>query len=234
MERRREAFLSEGRWERLAPLTGIVAVVLVIVGFIVFESGDTPDSESSPEQVASYFENDQGTIIGGTFVTAIGLLFFIWFLGSLRSRLYRAEGGVGRVSSVAFAAGVAMATLLFAGLAPVLSGAFAFEEDERLTPESAQALWNAGDGFFFLAWFAGALLLAATAVVGLRTGVFARWFSFVTLVLAVAFVVPWIGWAVFLFAFPLWIVVVSLWLWRTREPDVRLTPPPTESPAAAP
>lgn len=234
MEVQREGFWSERRWGRLAPLTGVIAVALIIIGFIIFEAGDTPDAASSPEQVAAYFNEDEGSIIGGTFLTALGLTFFIWFLGSVRSRLYRAEGGVGRLSSVAFAGGVAMATLLFAGLAPTVSGAFAFEGEDEITPEAAQALWNVGDGFFFLAWFAGAVLLAATAVVGLRTLVFARWFSFVTLVMAIAFVVPWIGWAIFLFAFPLWIVAMSLWLWRTAEPRHEVTAPGPEPPSAAP
>jgi hypothetical protein len=39
-------FWSERRWERIAPMSGVAAVALVAVGFVVHETGATrPDSD---------------------------------------------------------------------------------------------------------------------------------------------------------------------------------------------
>jgi hypothetical protein len=99
------------------------------------------------------------------------LFFFIWFLGSLRSALRVAEGGTGRVSSIAFAGGVVSAAALFA-LITLIAGA-AFHPDE-MTPEVTTALND-------LAVVTGApalagltALFAASAKVALRHGAFSN------------------------------------------------------------
>jgi len=41
----------------------------------------------------------------------------------------------------------------------------------------------------------------------------------VSLLFAVAALVPWISWAVLIFGFPLWVLFVSIWLFMKRETD---------------
>jgi hypothetical protein len=59
---------------------------------------------------------------------------------------------------------------------------------------------------------AGFLLAVGLAAVRLR--VLPAWLGWISLVLGVVALVPPIGWAVVVFAFPLWIVGVAAFLWR--------------------
>ena len=44
---------------RLAPLTGIVFVVLLFLAFVVVE-GETPDFDDSAQKITSFYHDDQG------------------------------------------------------------------------------------------------------------------------------------------------------------------------------
>jgi hypothetical protein len=105
------------RLERSAALTGITAVALWVVGLIVLEQiADQPGTDTTPALALSYFKGENNAILAGTFFFMLGAVFFLWFLGALRARLYVAEGGTRRVTGVAFAGGVvAAASLLFMG-----------------------------------------------------------------------------------------------------------------------
>ena len=216
-----EGFWSERRWERLAPLSGIVAVVLFVVGFIVFEVvGDTPGGDGTAAEYLAYFRDEEGSIWIGSWIFLVGIVFFLWFLGSVRASLFRAEGRVGRVTSIAYAAGVGAALLLTAALGAHISGAIAADENDTLSPQTAETLWWAGDGFFVGATFFLGAFLAASAILALRTRVLPRWFGIVTAILALASLVPFVSWAVLIFAMPLWIIFVSIWLFtRPAAPE---------------
>ena len=227
----REGFWSQERWERIAPLSGIVAVVLLVAGFLVFGlAGDRPGGDAAADEYLAYFRDDAGSLWVGSWIAFIGFAAFIWFLGSLRSMLFRAEGGVGRLASLAFAGGVAATILLFASLATQISGAIAADESENLSAQTAEALWWAGNGFFVAATFALAILLAATAIVVLRSRVLPVWFAWLSGVMALVALVPFISWALVIFVMPLWLIGLSLWLWRRYEPDQAETRAPVAPP----
>jgi hypothetical protein len=200
-------------------LTGVAAVVFWFVGIIVIEGvGDTPGEDATAEQVAAYFESEEGSIYVGTLLLIVGSLLLIWFAGSLRSAIAVAEGGVARVATIVFGAAVAKAVFDIAFVAPQISGAFgANESDAPLTPEAAQALWVASDGFFVAAEYTAALVVVATAVGVLRTRVLPAWLAWIGVALAVILLVPPIGWAGLIFGFPLWLLIASVLLWRAES-----------------
>ena len=205
---------SPDRWERLAPLTGVAAMVLLIAAVFIHDSGDVPDEDAPVQAYLKYFVDDKDTILFGGLLFAIACALLLWFLGTLRARIAAAEGGTHRLASIGFGGAVAMVTLMLSAIGVEISGAFAIDEDVRMTADAAQALELAGNGLFFVAWYAGAVFLLATAVAVLRTGVLARWLGWVTLAMGVVLLVPWVGWAVFFFLLPLWIVLVAVLLYR--------------------
>lgn len=212
------------RWDRFAPLTGIWTVVLWVASVIVLETvGDTPD-EGSPQEVLEYFETDEVSIYIGAILFLLGAMVLIWWASALRAAIITV-GGIGeRLGPIAFAAGIATAVFATSTIAPQISGAFgANEADAGLSPEAAQALWTVGDGFFVATAYAAALLLVTTALAILYTRFLPGWLAWVSLLIAAVLVVPPIGWAALIFGFPIWIVVVSLLLWR--RPEV-VAPPP--------
>jgi hypothetical protein len=196
------------RLERFAPLTGIVAVALWIVGVIVQESSDLADKDT-PEEILAVLQSDANTIIAGGVIFAFGVVFFIWFLGSLRSTLFAAEGGVGRLSSIAYGSGMLAALTLILQVAPSVQGAF---DEDDLSPEAAQALQSVGEAAFAGTEFTLLAMFAAVGLIILRTRVFAAWLGWVSLAIALLLAIIPIGWAGVVWAFPLWTLVVSVLL----------------------
>jgi hypothetical protein len=71
---------------RVGAWMGIVAVVLFVVGFIIYP---TPDDDTKVVQWARFWQ-DSGhrvTAIIATYLIVLGLLAFVWFTSSLRDRV---------------------------------------------------------------------------------------------------------------------------------------------------
>lgn len=104
----KEGWLREERW---APVTGIAVLLFGLAGLIVLEGpADRPEVDRAAGAFLEYF--DQGsTVVLGAFLVLLSVVFFLWFLGSLREVLRGAEGEGGRLSTVAFGAGTATAAL---------------------------------------------------------------------------------------------------------------------------
>src|SRR5919202_2343198 len=196
------------RWERHAPLTGIAAVVLWVVGILV--GNDETNKDTGAEILAAVRDNSNRILLSGI-LFLIGTALFVWFLGTLRSRLLAAEGEPGRLAATAFAGGVATAVCL--ALFPGPDMAAAINKDD-LDPSAASAMHKLGDAFFIGAEYLAPVLLVASALAAFRYGVLPRWLAWVSLVFALVLLIGPIGWAALIFAVPLWVVVVSILLWR--------------------
>ncbi len=162
---------------------------------------DTPVSTSGPQDVIDYFASRQAGIL-----TINGLLlifaafFFLWFLGVLHSVLRSAEGEDGHgFSSVSLAGGVLFIALILAGSAveivyPATLARFEnFQQDAQLG-----FLSLALSGWMYRFAFVGmSVLIAATSVVALRTGVLPGWLAWAGFVAALAallrFQARWVG-----------------------------------------
>ena len=217
MDRGERASAGRG-WERHAPLTGVVAVVLWVIGAILLQSGGRADQEAAASEHLTFYAENEGKILTGAFLFGLGTLFFIWFLGSLRDRLYRGEGSTGRVSAIAWGGGLVTAALLLANLAPDIAAALT--DDEVLAPAAAQALNVLTVGFFAAAELAAAVLTAAAALAIWRTGVLPRWLALASAALALWLLIVPIGWLGLIFGFPLWVLITSVLLYMsTRDPN---------------
>jgi MFS family permease len=228
-----EPFLSTrpaSAWERWAPLAGIAAVVLFAVGVLIGAFGGPEPNEGTGQEWLTYFREDGRKIYVSTLIFSLGVILFIWFLGRLRVSLLAAEGEAGHWTTVAFGSGVATAVMLLAIVTPGLAGAFA---SDALEPAAAQALGLAAFAFFIGAQVFAAVLLAATALAALRTAVLPAWLGWGSLVVAVLLLTP-IGFIGLLIGFPLWVLIVSVLLWRRGERAVvaRQTPRPQVPPTS--
>jgi hypothetical protein len=202
--------MAQQRWPALAPLTGIAFVILVVVAFAI--GGETPGTDDSPQKILSYYNDHDSKQMWASALLGLGTVLLFFFLGVLRTVLRAGEGAVGRLSAVAFGGGLVLGTgiLAFAGFTFTLA-----DTADHLTPDAAQAL-NALNSDFFFPLSAGlATLLLATGISGVRTRVLPAWLSWVAIVLGVAAVTP-VGFFAFL-AFGLWVVVVSVILWRAAS-----------------
>lgn len=212
-------------WERYAPLSGVLAVVLWVIGIIVYQ---TAVDMKNPATLLDSYRNEEGSILLGGFLWLLGTFFFFWFLGSLRARLATTEGGILRLTSVAFAGGAAAGVFGFALPGPDMAAAIADSAD--LSAPAAEAIRVIGDVFFIGAEMSAAVLLAATGLHALRNGSLPRWLAWVSLLIALVLIVLPIGWAGLLFAFPLWVLVVSYLLWNASADATTPGAPVTTQP----
>jgi hypothetical protein len=207
------------RWHSLAPLTGVAFVVLAVLAFVI--SGETPDSNDSPQKVLSFYQDNDTEQIWASAVLAWSTVFLLFFVGILRSLLHAAEGGIARLSAVAFGGGIVLAIgiLSFAGFTFGLADA----ADDGLTPQAAQALNVLNTDFFFPVAAGLGTLMIATGIVSIRSRALPAWLGWAALVIGIVAVTP-LGFFAFL-VFGIWTLVTSVILWRA---------PTTATPAAPP
>jgi hypothetical protein len=204
--------MAERRWDGLAPLTGIAAVVLWWVSLFLVEGVTNPPSENAtPEKALAYFRDEEVGIFVSSFAFALGSLFFVWFVGSLRAALVAAEGGLARVAHIAFGAGFAFAVLTLLFALPPSVGAFSQED---LTPAAAESLFYLDDVFFVAAQFTAVPFLLASGLVAWGTGVLPRWLAALSLLVAAVLLLPLGGVFALGVGVPLWAVATSVVLWR--------------------
>ena len=216
-------------WERWTPLAGAAAVVLWVIAFLL--AGGGPDfQKATGQEWLTYITGNEGQIQASRTLFLLGVFLFLVFLGTLRARLVAAEGEPGRWTAAAFGSGIATAAMLIANVTPSLAASLAAG---ALEPAAAQAVGLAEIAFFVGAEIAAATLLVATGVLALGTRVLPAWLAWASLAVALLLLILPIGWLALLVGFPLWVLAVSVLLWRSGErpalPRATTTAEPTPS-----
>lgn len=216
--------LTDRRGERSAAWSGIVFAVLSIFWAIVAVSLSPPQLQSSSEEITAFYGDQSNRIwlLAGALALAFAGFLFLWFLGSLRSVLRRAEGDAGRHTGVAFAGGVTLAGLLFAFNSVNVAIPWALEASDafRLDTDSTRLFEGVTNILAIQGALAGAVLIGATSTLARRAAVFPKWLAWAGLLIAalnVLLAVPFHG--VSLILVPPWVVAVCLFvLPRTGGP----------------
>jgi hypothetical protein len=177
--------MQERIWPRLGALNGVLYVVLLM--------GST--STGSDAQIVIVLE-------------LVGLLLFIPFLGYLYSILRRAEGEGAWLSPTAFGAGLVDLTIKLSSIAP------SFAAQEGLTPQLHDALHKMNSVAFIVAMLPIGIMMAAVAIVILKTHVLPLWIGLLAALTAPA---CWVN-GMFLDAefgpafllFLLWVTIASI------------------------
>ena len=211
------------RVERFSALAGPLAVLLWVGGVAMIGGGHVGLPGGIPEEgaddVLAHFRDNADAVVSGGWLFMLGSLAFLWFVGILRSRLVRAEGGAGTFASIAFAGGIA--TGVFALGMPAGGVVTALGVDQIGAAEAAAL--NALEAAFFIgAELSAIVLLAATAVAALRTAALPRWWAPPSILLAVWLVIGPIGWIGLLAGLPVWTLVTSVMLIRPGAPHAEM------------
>jgi hypothetical protein len=204
-------------WWRWLPLTGVVAVVLWIIGIFVLEDASPGDDASAFEVLAS-FEDEDTSIFVGSFLFVLGTAFFVFFLGSLREAFLRAEGQPGRLTAVAFAGGLGKAVFDMAFVGVFAAGAIAADDSDDFSPQAAQAVASVDTAFFIGAEFMALVFLAAAGAVILTSRALPVWLGWLALLVALGLLIVPIGWAFLLIGVPLWVLLASVVLFLGASP----------------
>ena len=232
--------MSDRMWTRIAAAGGIFYVLLTLLGNDVLGSGgEGPDMTATRSQIGAYVGTHPPTALSwaALYIELLGILAFVFFLGSLWSVLRRAEGEHGPFSAIAFGAGLVSVGVKIASL-PAAIAAF-YRAQEGMDPQLAAALLDMNGVSFVLTWAIDAVLLAATAVVVLRTGALPRWLGWIAAVLSPALLVgvafaTSFGFVPYVLYTTLWIVATSIVLIRhAGEPSLTKKDAPLGEAASA-
>jgi hypothetical protein len=98
--------------EQLGAATGLAVVALLGVNFIIGLSPDPPSLDAGVAPVAAFVAQNKDALKVEILLTSLSMLFFLWFLGSVRVAVRNAEGGAGRLSGLASGGGIVGATFV--------------------------------------------------------------------------------------------------------------------------
>jgi len=211
--------MGEAKFEKWGALAGVVFVVLAVVGALI---AGTPPKVSDPDlKIVKYTKDNQDALRIGAYLAGLGIVFFMFFLGVVWTRLRRAEGGSGRLAGTAAMAGVVAITIAAVGSGIAAYGA--------LHPAESAGTYRLSAVVFGILSFAALVFVEATSIVIMRTKFLPAWLGWIGTLVAVLWLVGGaavstendtifvIAFVAFL-AWALWLIVVSVMLFRTSEP----------------
>jgi len=210
--------MDDKKYEKWAVLGGVVFVLLSVVG--AFLAGSPPKVSDPDGKIVTFTKDNQDALRVASYLAGLSLVFFLFFLGAVGSRLRRAGVGSGRLAATAVMGGVA--------LAAIAGASFGINAYGALHPlESATTYRLATVILGFLA-FAAVVFTEATSIVIVRTKFLPAWLGWFGGLVALLWLVGGaavstendtifvIGFVAFL-AWALWLIVLSVMLFRTTD-----------------
>jgi hypothetical protein len=212
-----EATVVTGRMRGVAPwaaLAGVLYVVLFVIG-VILEAAGAPNGDDAPAKVIAWYSDSghRDRIAIGWIVAGLGIFFFIWFLAALR-RAVDAVDGEGILATVTSLGGAIYAALAFAALG--LDMAIRTMSDDTYRHEVFPELIHAAGDASYVIYATGAAglgaMIIAASVAFMWAGAWPRWagwlgvFAGLCAIAAIVFLTQ--------FVFLLWILIVSLVLFR--------------------
>ena len=215
---------------RLGGIFGLLAVLLMIPAYLV----GYPDAPGSPAEANSYFNAEFGAFVFFNGVLPLfHIFFFLLFLGVLYGVLRNlgdgARGGAGGgLPAAALAGGIVFAALSAAGFTVEIVYPAALQRFGALEPDAAFVLVSLtlSSWLYHFCQIGASVMVLATSLVALQTGVLPRWLVFVGFVVALLtllhFLLPLLG----ALAGLVWVATVSVLMLvggvePTRGPRIR-------------
>jgi hypothetical protein len=189
-----------------ASIAGILFSVLFTTALVLVRS----QADSGGDNTA--------VVIGGLYLAPFAGIMFLWFVAVIRDQIGEREDRF--FATVFFGSGLLFVGLLFTTAAVVSTPAALVEFLGGAQPSTeSQAILRAlGYTLLFaLSTRAAAVFMVATATIGVRSGVFPRWFALVGYLLGLVLLiaVSFVDW--FILVLPVWVAVVSVFILRRER-----------------
>lgn len=191
-------------------LGGVAFVVLFIIGLYFMFNGE-PDLSAPPAEVIEYFgdSGNRDQVNVGWLFAGLGLIFFLFFVASLRQTVSRFDGD-GILGTLTALGGGIYAALALSAVA--LETAIRTMSDDtyqnQVYPELIHAAGDAGYVIHATGGAALGVMILAASIAFIRSGVVPKWAGWLGVVAALAALATIIFLPAFLWL--TWIVVVSV------------------------
>jgi hypothetical protein len=198
------------RFDRLLPLAGVLAGLLFFAGLILLRSD--PPSETAVAETFSYWQANRGQHqIIALLLTPLMAFLLIFFGAGLRRGLERGNNDSG-YGTVAFGGAVlAAATFVLVGMLEAAMTNAAHEGNQQ-----AVYTLNQLHSYDWLGWNAAfAAVLLTTGLGARRNRMLPAPLGWATILIGASLLTP-LGFFGFIIL-PLWLIVVGLWLSRSRQ-----------------
>jgi hypothetical protein len=208
--------------ERFAPLAGLVFLVLAIASVVV--GGEAPSADEPAQEIVEFWKDEETAQIISAVLGAWAAVALVWFAGSVREAITRAEPGPGRLGSLALAG----AAITAAGLA-LLSGLQFAAADwaDDVPPDVTHTISALFNDLFFPIAVGNAVFLLAAGIGAVRHGAFDKRLGWIAIGLGVLSVTP-IGFFA-LIGMLIWVGITSIVLYRKKDPVGSGAAPPSSS-----
>ncbi len=210
---------------RFGALGGIFLVVLQLVGQMLIQTGgQEPAFNAGSTEITDFFAaRNQQLAPSGSYLSLIAMIPFLWFLGILWKRLRQSEQEPGWLSAVALVSGVLIVAV------QSVSGAgwtIAFARmNGQISPEFARFQFDFGNYLFAVSWVMTASMLIAAGILSISRNALPKWTGWLGLLIALTLLIAaasWFSSSSLLFIpitlYWLWLIIVSVILFRIKEP----------------
>lgn len=209
--------------KRLAPLTGVLFFVLLLVSFLV--GNNSLKASSSPAKVLAHYIAHRNSARASGLLTVLAVFVGVIFYGLLRDYLRRHQASRG-LTATAFGG-----VILFAASGAVGAGIqwALTDAPSHLSADAAQALNLVDMDVTYALTLAGlAVLLFAFGLAIVNSALLPKWLGWVAFVLALSALIPPIGFVAFIGG-GIWTLIVSIAMWRRAATDSDVPPAATIS-----
>jgi hypothetical protein len=162
--------MAKWNWERLAAGSGILFVALFVIGFSL--PGKPPTMSAHNDKWLQYILDNSREIKVGAILFGLALVAFVWFGGSLASRLRAA--GEARLAAITFGGVVATAAVF--AIATTIWTALAYRIAVE-QPSIVKTLITLSTVAQTMISFPVAIVIGATAIALWRTGIVPKWWA---------------------------------------------------------
>jgi len=212
---------------RVAPLSGVVFGLLILVAFII--GGSSPGAGSTGTHVIDWYTKHHNSQNAVAFLLAYAAFFGLVWAASLKAYLSARSD-----SKAALTLGFGGFVTLAVGLAVFSGLGFALVDDTKKYETGAAQALNVLDNDMFVSLLVGlAAFMLANGLVIAMSGALPKWLGWIALVIGIVEMTPlgWFG----LLALIAWSIVVSVWVFirEGKQPSAgAVGSPPEPAPAA--
>ena len=202
--------------KRIAPLAGIVFVVISVFAIAIL-GGNTPDGTASPAKVTSFYLDHHGAQAAAAHILPIGTIFLVVFAAGTYAALPKSRGDLAKLGEIVFLIGSAVTAAALLAAAS-LHLALAEGVHDNISPVASQALNaidNHNDPLFVSI---GILLIGAGGAMIPHRGAL-RWLGWIALVAGIVMFTP-LGFFAVLVGL-VWIIATGIFLagWPPAKAD---------------
>ena len=180
--------MDKARWDKLAAAGGIVGVALFIVAGILY--GSPPGVDEDAQSVADFFADNRSQVLTAIFLQGLGVLALLWFVAALVTAMR--DAGEARLATAAF--GSFLLAFSIGGVAAISRATLAYSIADEGS-DVVLPLYHLSVVFDVFVNILAAGMFLAVGAATLRTGLFARWWGWISLLAGVLLIIGGSAWA---------------------------------------